>query len=604
MQKGFPLALLLDPTNFQKENRMFRIRRIFDDLLPLDREILTQVCAMFREHFPGAVEGEFGALPEKLRNPLRYRFRSIVLSAERQGKLRGAALMLHAPDERFCYLDYLAAMPGGTGGGIGGALYMRLREEARGLNAVGIFCESLPATPDLCHEGELLRQNASRLAFYERHGMRIVEGTDYATPISPNDHCPPLLLFDDLGKGRSLPRATAKRVVRAILERKYGDRCPAGYIDKVVRSFRDDPVRLSPPRFARPAPEPSSKLMAGNNVTRDMALVVNDGHVLHHVHERGYVESPARIESINKKLARSGLFQPMPIRHCPEKWISAVHDKGLLSYMKRCCQLLDKGKAVYPYVFPVRNAARPPKELAVRAGYYCIDTFTPLHRQAYDVARTATDAAYTAATALLQGYRAAYALVRPPGHHAERKVFGGFCYLNNSSVAANMLSRQGRVALLDVDYHHGNGSQDIFYERDDVLTVSIHGNPGMAYPYFSGFADEIGEGAGEGFNRNYPLPEHVDGEAYRKVLRKALERIRRFHPTFLVVPLGLDPAKGDPTGTWSLTSKDFEQNGRLIGGLGLPTLVVQEGGYRVPSLGTNALRFFQGLWHGQRLGAI
>jgi acetoin utilization deacetylase AcuC-like enzyme len=150
--------------------------------------------------------------------------------------------------------------------------------------------------------------------------------------------------------------------------------------------------------------------------------------------------------------------------------------------------------------------------------------------------------------------------------------------------------------MLDVDYHHGNGQQDIFYHRADVLTVSIHGNPDFAYPYFTGFADERGNGEGEGFNVNIPLPEQQDGPQYRKALERALKRIVAFRPTILVVPLGLDPAKGDPTGSWHLVAADFEANGRMIGALHLPTLIVQEGGYRTRTLGVNARHFFRGLF--------
>jgi len=160
------------------------------------------------------------------------------------------------------------------------------------------------------------------------------------------------------------------------------------------------------------------------------------------------------------------------------------------------------------------------------------------------------------------------------------------------------LSRQGRVAVLDIDYHHGNGTQDIFYRRADVLTISIHGHPSFAYPYFSGFVDDDGEDEGKGYNMNLPLPEAVDGEVYRKALQRALNRIRRFAPQFLVLALGFDPAKRDPTGTWSLGARDFEANGRLIGALHLPTVVVQEGGYYNRSLGANARHFFLGLWQG------
>jgi acetoin utilization deacetylase AcuC-like enzyme len=157
-----------------------------------------------------------------------------------------------------------------------------------------------------------------------------------------------------------------------------------------------------------------------------------------------------------------------------------------------------------------------------------------------------------------------------------------------------MLSSFGPVAILDIDYHHGNGQQVIFYQRSDVLTISLHGHPRFAYPYFSGFEDEAGEGEGHGFNLNLALPEKLDGHQYREALEKALRRIVRFAPRTLVVCLGLDTAKGDPTGTWSLSARDFETVGRMIGQLGLPTLLVQEGGYRTRAIGVNARHFFTG----------
>jgi acetoin utilization deacetylase AcuC-like enzyme len=208
------------------------------------------------------------------------------------------------------------------------------------------------------------------------------------------------------------------------------------------------------------------------------------------------------------------------------------------------------------------------------------------------------DCALTCARALIRGRRLAYALVRPPGHHAERRFFGGFCYLNSAAVAADYLSAYGRVAMLDLDYHHGNGQQDIFYRRDDVLTVSIHGDPRFAYPYFSGFADEVGEEQGRGFNLNFPLEEKVDGPRYTRVLAQALGAVDTFAPSFLVICLGFDTARADPTGSWSLSAADFERNGRAVGALGLPTLVVQEGGYKTRTLGVNARHFFRGLWDG------
>ncbi|MGD9117355.1 MAG: histone deacetylase family protein, partial [Dehalococcoidia bacterium] len=228
----------------------------------------------------------------------------------------------------------------------------------------------------------------------------------------------------------------------------------------------------------------------------------------------------------------------------------------------------------------------------------CIDTFTPINGNAYLAAKRAVDCALTTAEQILEGYRLAYALVRPPGHHAERRAFGGFCYFNSAAVAAQYLSSYGKVAVLDIDYHHGNGAQNIFYKRADVLTVSVHGHPSFAYPYFSGFTDEKGNGAGKGYNVNIPLPEELDGESYRQALGEALRRVERFRPQFLIVALGLDTAREDPTGSWSLEADDFEAVGGMIGWLRLPTLVVQEGGYDTRVLGINARRFCSGLWSG------
>jgi acetoin utilization deacetylase AcuC-like enzyme/GNAT superfamily N-acetyltransferase len=573
---------------------MFRIRRIYDDVLPVDRDAVRQVQEILSTTIEGVHPDEVEQLPERLRNPFQERFLNILFVGEKPpGKVLGFALLLHASDLRFAFLDYIASAQGTSGRGVGGALYQRVRDEARDLRVRGLFFESLADDPEICRSSEhseRLEDNADRLRFYESFGARPIAGTSYATPVGPGDDCPPFLVFDDLGTGEPLRRDFARRVVRAVLERKYGDLCTPEYVDRVVASFRDDPVALREPRYVRrPAARPTASRAPG-----PVRLVVNDRHEIHHVRERGYVEAPVRVSSILNQLEGSGLMQRIEPRSYPESWIEAVHDPGLVDYLRRACAAVPEGKSIYPYIFPIRNAARPPRDLSVQAGYWCIDTFTPIHRNAYPAARRGVDCALTAADEILAGRRFAYALVRPPGHHAERLVFGGFCYFNNAAVAAHFLSAHGRVAILDVDYHHGNGQQDIFWKRDDVLTVSIHGHPAFAYPYFSGFEDELGGGPGEGLNLNLPLEESVDGPAYRRALEEALSRIAAFRPLVLVVALGLDPAKGDPTGTWLLTSRDFAANGRMIGELGLPTLVIQEGGYRTRTLGLNARSFFEG----------
>jgi len=367
-----------------------------------------------------------------------------------------------------------------------------------------------------------------------------------------------------------------------------------------------DPGTASSPFLAsiRPEAQRGSRGILSEALRRSVplderiVLVVTDQHAMHHVRERGYVESPARIAWIMKELGPTGLFLPVPPRSYPEKHIRDVHASDLVEYIKKACKNAGSGESIYPYVFPIRNAARPPRDLAVRAGYYCVDTFTPLNANAYRAAKRAVDCAMTAAEQILRGHRIAYALVRPPGHHAERRTFGGFCYFNSAAVAAQHLSHHGKVAMLDIDYHHGNGQQDIFYERSDVMTISVHADPRVAYPHFTGFSDERGAGPGEGYNVNLPLPDDVDGERYRETLRRALLHVSRFRPAFLVLALGLDTAKGDPTGSWRLRAADFEIHGTMIGSLRIPTLVTQEGGYSSRSLGTVARRFFQGLWAG------
>ena len=578
---------------------MFRIRRIYDDVLPVNRGALARVKEMLKEHFPAAPEADVTGLEEKLKNPFKMRFSTVIYVAERRARhTEGFAVVLRDPELRFGFLEYLAAERQLTSRGIGGALYDHVRDEERHAGARGLLYECLPDDPAQVSDPKLLEQNQARLRFYERWGARPIVGTAYEAPLKPGDTGYPHLLWDDLGSGEGLRREWLKKVVRAVLERKYGYLCPPEYVKLVVDSIKDDPVQLRPLRYARPKPKerPASALRK----ERSIALVVNDRHDIHHVRERGYVEAPVRIASILGELERSGLFEKKEPHEYPARHIKEVHAPDFVDYLRKICGDLPAEKSVYPYVFPIRNATRPPKELSVRAGYFCIDTFTPLNKNAHLAAKRAVDCALTAADELLEGRHLAYALVRPPGHHAERRAFGGFCYFNNNAIAAHYLSRYGRVAILDVDYHHGNGQQDIFYARRDVFTASIHGHPNFAYPYFTGFADELGEGEGEGFNLNQPLAETIDGPKYRRALAGVLEVLAAFRPTFLVLALGLDTAKGDPTGSWLLSAKDFTENGRMIGALGLPTLVVQEGGYRTRSLGVNARHFFEGLVEGAR----
>ena len=576
---------------------MFRIRQVPDDSSPANAEAVRQVQAILRAQFPGLNAEEIDGLPAKLRDPLKYRFRPILLVAENaEDQVRGFAMLLHAPDLKFCYLDFIATLPGRAGGGIGGALYERVRDQAARLDVVGLFFECLPDDPALSPDPETRQQNADRLRFYERWGARPIANTAYETPVTPGGDNPPYLVLDPIDRSELPSRAQMRGVIAAILERKYGELCPPEYNRMVIDSIVDDPVQLRPPRYVK-ARRPKLAMVSSATDGR-IPLIINAGHDIHHVRERGYVEAPVRVAAILRELDRSNLFTREAPRHFAERHIRAVHDGQLVDYLRRACAQVGTTRSVYPYVFPVRNAARPPNELPLRAGYFCIDTFTPINGNAWPAALGAVDCALTAAERVLTGVPLAYALVRPPGHHAERRAFGGFCYFNNAAVAAHFLSRYGRVAVLDIDYHHGNGTQDIFYQRNDVLTVSLHGHPSFAYPYFSGFRDEEGVGPGAGYNLNLPLPEKLTPEQYREALQQALRRVVRHRPTFLVLAAGFDTAAGDPTGSWSHRRPDFRALGERIGMQGWPTLVVQEGGYHVRTLGGNVRAFFEGLAHG------
>ena len=272
---------------------MFRIRRIYDDLLPVDRKAIAQVQDILRKQFPLLSKDRVNKLPDHLTNPFKYRFRTILFVAEGiRGKVKGFAVLQHVPDLRFCYLDFISAATYRTGGGIGGALYQRVREEAESLHAVGLFFESLPDDPNLCRDPTILKQNAERLRFYERFGALPIINTAYETPVKPGEDCPPYLVFDNLGKTLKLDRGLTRKIVRAILETHYGTLCSPAYIDGVVRSFRDEPVRLREPKYVKG--ERAIEVRPVSSLEKRIALVVSDVHALHHIHEKGYVESPAQ----------------------------------------------------------------------------------------------------------------------------------------------------------------------------------------------------------------------------------------------------------------------------------------------------------------------
>ncbi len=571
------------------------IRQIYNYNNPVNLAALEQCKEILLAQFPYMNAAEADELLLSAQNPLAMHYRYLLLVAEgRRKNVLGLAIASYFPKEKFYFLDYIATQQHKISGGVGGALYERLREEAASTGSLGIFFECLPDDPDLFLNEEEGKQNIARLRFYERYGARPLAGTEYA--LRRTDYSVFYLVYDGLGVTQQLKSTEARKVIRAILENKHAKKCSPEYIQQVVSSVKGSHVTLRPSRYA--TKEDHKTVDRSIPADKKITLVVNEGHLIHHIKERGYVESPVRVKSLLKELGKMDVFETVSAKNFPDTLIEQVHDPQYLKFLKKICAAIGNTHTRYPDIFPVRNATRLPQELDLQIGYYCIDTFTPLNANAYIAARGAVNCALTAAEAVLNGRQLSYALVRPPGHHAERKYFGGFCYLNANAIAAHYLSKQGTVAILDIDYHHGNGQQNIFYHRQDVFTVSIHGNPEFAYPNFTGFEDEYGEEEGVGFNLNIPLKRGIDGKMYRKALARALEAIKKFNPTFLVIALGLDTAKGDPTGTWLLSAADFAENGKMIAALCLPTVIVQEGGYQNRVLGVNARHFFDGLWNG------
>ena len=252
-----------------------------------------------------------------------------------------------------------------------------------------------------------------------------------------------------------------------------------------------------------------------------------------------------------------------------------------------------------PSVWPAPGMRRDvlPDNFAARMGLFSFDAGTPLTAGSWVAARAGAACALDAAREVARGtVRSAFALSRPPGHHAGVDFFGGYCFLNNAAIAAQALRDGGaaRVAVLDVDYHHGNGTQSIFYERADVLTVSIHGDPRTEYPFFLGHADERGAEGGAGFNLNLPLPRGTDFARWRAALHAALDAIQAFDAQALVVPLGVDTFEGDPISGFRLRSADYLQIGQDIAGAALPTVFVFEGGYAVAEVGVNTVNVIEG----------
>ncbi len=309
-------------------------------------------------------------------------------------------------------------------------------------------------------------------------------------------------------------------------------------------------------------------------------------------------ERPERFRVLEAAVRQAGHAVFPPGSHDSDI-LRGVHDPGYVDFLRtawdRRGELEDGLEELLTTQFARPQMHRRPPSLAGQLGYHAADTSTAIREGTWRAVWASAQAAASAADDATE-HGAAYALCRPPGHHAYADSSGGFCFLNNTAVAAQRLRTNGapRVAILDVDVHHGNGTQGIFYRRADVLTVSLHADPGAYFPFYAGYADETGEGPGEGFNLNLPLP-HGEGDAvFLEALRTALSRIGAFSPGALVVALGLDAAQDDPLGVLNVSRDGLARAAAAIAGLRRPTVLVQEGGYLQPGLAANLLAFLDG----------
>lgn len=316
-------------------------------------------------------------------------------------------------------------------------------------------------------------------------------------------------------------------------------------------------------------------------------------------------EKPSRAEFVRARIDAVGLG---PVGAPDEHGLSTakkVHTPDYVEFLPTVWPEWERagysGSAM-PYTWPTRGLRGdvPPRAIEAKLGFYSFDAGATFVKGTWDAIKSSHDTALTAAGLVKAGERAAFALCRPPGHHAGSNFMGGYCFINNAAVAAQWFRDNGaaKVAILDVDYHHGNGTQEMFYRRGDVLVVNLHGDPMQEYPYFFGHSDETGEGDGEGFNVNFPMPWGTGWDRWSASLDRGCERIADYGADIVVVSLGVDTFEKDPISQFKLKQEHYPLIGRRIRELGLPVLFVMEGGYAVEEIGVNVVGVLSGFEEG------
>lgn len=311
-------------------------------------------------------------------------------------------------------------------------------------------------------------------------------------------------------------------------------------------------------------------------------------------------ERPSRVETILARVRSQGLGPVLEPEDFGLDPVLRIHTPDYVDFLRNCWDdwaAAGKPGEAIPAVWPGRGMrSRLPKDIDGRMGYFSFAAETSITEGTWDAACASANVALTAQRLVAAGERAAFALCRPPGHHAAADLYGGYCFFNNAAISAQAFLDQGaeRVAILDVDFHHGNGTQSIFYERSDVLTLSLHGDPDLVFPHFLGFPDEVGSQAGEGYNLNLIYPPDTPFSIWGDGLELACRRIQEYAPDAIVIALGVDTFEDDPISFFKFTSRDYLALGERLARLGLPTVFTMEGGYDVKAIGVNVVNLLEG----------
>jgi acetoin utilization deacetylase AcuC-like enzyme len=353
----------------------------------------------------------------------------------------------------------------------------------------------------------------------------------------------------------------------------------------------------------------------GNTMADKLPLIYTDKHILHdppseYLHHRTipYWESPSRVKIIHDHLLEKGMVEVVaPHEMISFEELAETHDAEMLDTLRHVSNHLEEYLAnsperlvgvpyFYPYTFPIRESMfRQRDSHLARLGSYSFDVSAPMGAGTWEAAYYAASVAVSGAELLTSGnIPGVYALSRPPGHHAGRDYIGGYCYLNNAALATKRLGKHGKVALINIDYHHGNGSQEIFWDDPHVLFASIHADPSLEYPFYAGYADETGGPHAPDKTVNMPLPLGSDGSVFKHALQQVLERVQQFRAEALVISLGFDTYQGDPTCRFEVTLENYVEVGQMLRAVNLPVLFVQEGGYHAAHNGMIAEALFSG----------